>query len=181
LTAILNYQYQKIVFSTNSGWKPEELKDKLVLNVGFGACRFTEIALSCGAKVVAVDYSNATEACWQNMPYHPNLEIVLADIYHLPFALETFDFVHCFGVLQHTPDPKEAFDALLLQLKPMGKLAVDIYPKLFNNILWPKYWLRLITKRLSHKRLFPIVRKPVKNTLSHQSRLRTHSVDWSQT
>lgn len=39
----------------------------------------------------------------------------------------------------------------------MGKLAVDIYPKLFRNLLWLKYWARLITKRLSPGRLFPIV------------------------
>jgi SAM-dependent methyltransferase len=149
-------------FFANSGWKTEELKDKLVLDVGCGAGRFTEIALSCGARVVAVDYSNAIEACWQNMPYHQNLELVQADIYHLPFAPETFDFVYCFGVLQHTPNPKQAFEALPLQLKPTGKLAVDIYPKLFHNILWPKYWLRIFTKRLPYKRLFPIVQRLVK-------------------
>lgn len=95
------------------------------------------------------------------MPCHPNLEVVQADIYHLPFAPEIFDFVYCFGVLQHTPNPKKAFDVLPLQLKPTGKLAVDIYPKLFHNILWPKYWIRLITKRLSHERFFPIVKRLV--------------------
>jgi SAM-dependent methyltransferase len=95
------------------------------------------------------------------MPYHPNLEVIQADIYHLPFAPETFDFVYCFGVLQHTPNPKKAFEALPSQLKPKGKLAVDIYPKLFHNILWPKYWLRLITKKISHERLFPIVQRLV--------------------
>lgn len=148
-------------FFTNSGWKSEELKDKLVLDVGCGSGRFTEIALSSGARVVAVDYSSSVEACWENMPNHPNLEVVQADIYHLPFALETFDFVYCFGVLQHTPNPKEAFKALPLQLKPTGKLAVDIYPKLFHNYFWPKYWIRLITKRLSHERLFRIVQRLV--------------------
>ena len=144
-------------FLEHSGWKPEELEGKLVLDVGCGAGRFTEIALSYGARVVAVDYSKSVEACWENMSSHPNLEVVQADIYHLPFAPETFDFVYCFGVLQHTPNPKEAFKILPAQLKPMGKLAVDIYPKLFRNLLWPKYWVRLITKQLSPERLFPIV------------------------
>ena len=148
-------------FFKNSGWKPEELKDKLVLDVGCGSGRFTEIALRSGARVVAVDYSSSVEACWENMPNHPNLEVVQADIYHLPFAPETFDFVYCFGVLQHTPNPKEAFNVLPLQLKPMGKLAVDIYPKLFHNIFWPKYWVRHITKRFSPERLFPIVQRLV--------------------
>lgn len=95
------------------------------------------------------------------MSYHPNLDVVQADIYHLPFAQQMFDFVYCFGVLQHTPNPKEAFKALPLQLKPMGKLTVDIYPKLFHNIFWPKYWVRFITKRLSHERLFLIVKSLV--------------------
>ena len=55
-----------------SGWAPESLKGKRVLDVGCGSGRFTEIALSCAANVVAVDYSTAVNACKENLAFHHN-------------------------------------------------------------------------------------------------------------
>ena len=152
-------------FLNYSGWSPEELKGKLVLDMGCGAGRFAEIALSYGARVVAVDYSNAVESCRQNLAHCPHLEVTQADIYHLPFEHRVFDYVYCFGVLQHTPCPKKAFMILPDQLKPKGKLAVDIYPKLLGNIFWPKYWLRPLTRRIPNKYLFPAVQRMVRMLL----------------
>jgi uncharacterized protein YbaR (Trm112 family) len=40
----------------SGGWTAEDLADKRVLDVGCGAGRFAEVALSAGARVVAVDY-----------------------------------------------------------------------------------------------------------------------------
>ena len=45
-----------------TGWKASEMKDKWVLDAGCGSGRFSEIALSAGAKVVALDYSSAVDA-----------------------------------------------------------------------------------------------------------------------
>ena len=140
-------------FFRQTGWSPDELTGKTVLDVGCGAGRFAEVALSCGADVVALDCSAAVDACWQNLGPHANLDIVQADIYHLPFKPGCFDFVYCFGVLQHTPDVKRAFMVLPHQLKIRGKLAVDVYPRLVRNILWPKYWLRLVTRQMPPGRL----------------------------
>ncbi len=50
-------------FLTATGWQPESLAGKTVLDAGCGAGRFAEIALSFGATVFAVDYSRAVEAC----------------------------------------------------------------------------------------------------------------------
>jgi uncharacterized protein YbaR (Trm112 family) len=72
-------------FFSHTGWTPEELAGKWVLDAGCGAGRFTEIALACGARVVAVDASRAADACWQNHRYHPNLDVLQADIAALPF------------------------------------------------------------------------------------------------
>lgn len=136
-------------FLASTGWSPGELAGKRVLDVGCGAGRFAEIALACGADVVALDYSQAVDACWKNHGASHNLDVIQADIYKLPFLPGQFDFVYCFGVLQHTPDVKQAFLALPRQLRNGGRLAVDFYARLWLNLFLPKYWLRPITKRLS--------------------------------
>jgi len=148
-------------FFDQSGWQPSEMAGRLTLDVGCGAGRFAEVALGTGARLVAVDYSSAVDACRQNLGPHPRLDVVQADVYHLPFRRRTFDFVYCFGVLQHTPQVEASFSALTSQLAPGGRIAVDLYPKIPLNLLWPKYWVRPITKRMRADRLFPLVTRMV--------------------
>lgn len=138
-------------------WRPEDLQGKLVLDVGCGAGRFAEIALRAGARVVALDYSTAVDACQANLGHHPNLLVVQGDIYALPFAPGSFDFVYSLGVLQHTPDVARAFASLPPMVKPGGKLCVDFYEKSWKSALLPKYWLRPFTKRMSKPRLFALL------------------------
>ncbi len=140
-----------------TGWDPRAVRGRTMLDVGCGAGRFAEVALSLGARVVAVDYSLAVDACFENLGSHAGLDVVQADVYHLPFRPETFDFVYCLGVLQHTPDVRQAFLSLLRPLKRGGRLAVDLYPKLWLNWLWPKYWLRPLTRRLPAHVLYRLV------------------------
>jgi SAM-dependent methyltransferase len=144
-------------FFASSGWTPAEMAGKWVLDVGCGAGRFAEVALATGANVVALDYSTAVDACWDNNSPNPRLHVIQGDIYKLPFRKPSFDFVYCLGVLQHTPDVERAFLALPEHARPGGRVAVDVYPKLLRNILWPKYWLRPITKRISQPKLFRLV------------------------
>jgi SAM-dependent methyltransferase len=148
-------------FYSYSGWSPEDLRGARVLDAGCGAGRFTEIALDAGAVVTAIDYSGAVDACRANHRDHPNLELAQADIYRLPFEPGTFEFVFCFGVLQHTPDVRGAFRAVADQVAPGGRLAVDVYPRLARNILWSKYWLRPLTKRVPSRTLFGLVERVV--------------------
>jgi len=142
----------------SSGWTPSMLRGKRVLDIGCGAGRFTEIVLDAGAFVVALDYSSAVDACWANHGACPSLNVVQGDIYQLPFTPGSFDFVYCLGVLQHTPDVRKSFMALPRQLCPGGRLVVDVYADLWLNVIWPKYWLRPITKRIPQQLLFSIVK-----------------------
>jgi SAM-dependent methyltransferase/uncharacterized protein YbaR (Trm112 family) len=144
-------------FFQESGWTPDELRGAIVLDAGCGSGRFAEIALDCGATVVAVDYSAAVAACWDNLQYRGQFHVVQADICHLPFRKSCFDYVYSFGVLQHTPDPRLAFDALPQCLKSGGSIAVDIYRLSWKCLVMPKYWLRPVTKRLPAKLLFRLV------------------------
>jgi SAM-dependent methyltransferase len=144
-----------------TGWTPEQLAGRRVLDVGCGAGRFTEIALAAGAHVVAVDYSSAVDACWANHAHNPNLDVVQGDIYRLPFVPGQFDYVYCLGVLQHTPEVRAAFDALPSQLAPGGRIAVDLYPKLRVNRFLPRYLLRRFTTRTPPRTLFQAVERVV--------------------
>lgn len=142
-------------FFAQSGWSAAEMKDRRVLDVGCGAGRFAEIAVSTGARLVAVDYSSAVDACFANLGPAPNLDVVQASVYELPFRREQFDFVYCFGVLQHTPDVKASFVSLAPQVRPGGRLAVDVYQGgLLARLRQPRYWLRPITTRMEPQRLF---------------------------
>jgi SAM-dependent methyltransferase len=146
-------------FFRSSGWSPSELAGRLLLDVGCGAGRFTEVALDAGARVIALDYSSAVDACRANHRGRAELTVVQGDVFHLPLTPGAFDFVCCFGVLQHTPDPARAFAALPPLLAPGGRLVVDVYPRLARNLFWSKYWLRPLTRRLPPERLFALVER----------------------
>jgi SAM-dependent methyltransferase len=148
-------------FARQTGWDPAALSGAAVLDAGCGSGRFAEIALSFGARVFAVDYSTAAEAAWRNLGSHPNMNVVQADIYSLPFRRDAFDYVYCFGVLQHTPSPRRAFSALAEKLRPGGRIAVDVYHKTWRALLAPRYWLRPLTTRLSNPTLFRLTERAV--------------------
>jgi SAM-dependent methyltransferase len=148
-------------FWTATGWHPSDLEGQWVLDAGCGAGRFAEVALKAGAQVIALDYSNAVDACNRNLRHFRNLHVVQGDIYALPFVPESFAFVYSLGVLQHTPDVAKAFAALPPMLAGGGRLCVDYYEKSFWSALQPKYWLRPATTRLSRQRLFSALEKLV--------------------
>ncbi len=152
-------------FWSATGWTEEELRGAWVLDAGCGAGRFASIALRAGARVVAVDYSRAVEACWANLRHFPTLYVAQADIYHLPFPEGAFDFVYSLGVLQHTPDVAAAFAALVRHLKRGGRLCVDVYERSWRMWTHPKYWLRPVTRRMDPGRLFALLERWVPRLL----------------
>jgi len=144
-------------FLAQTGWTADELRGALVLDAGCGSGRFAEVALDCGATVVAADYSAAIDACWENLRHWPRFHALQADIRHLPLRDGRFDYVYSFGVLQHTPDPRSCFAALPRCLKPGGSIVVDIYRRSWKCLVMPKYWIRPFAKRLPTQLLFRLV------------------------
>lgn len=140
-----------------TGWTPDEVRGKWVLDAGCGAGRFAEIALGAGANVVALDYSSAVDACKANLRHFENLHVVQGDIYALPFEPESFDFVYSLGVLQHTPDVRRAFFSLPPMVRKGGKICTDYYWRRFPTMLHMKYLLRPITTRMSQSALFALL------------------------
>ena len=149
-----------------TNWTPADLKDLWVLDAGCGAGRFAEVALKAGAKVVALDYSSAVDACYANLHHHKNLNVVQGDIYALPFAPESFSFVYSLGVLQHTPDVAKAFAALPPMVREGGELCADFYWKRFRTLLHVKYLFRPFTKHMAQPKLFDLLERWVPQLLA---------------
>lgn len=115
------------------------LRGKRVLEAGSGAGRFTEILLKYGAIVDSFDYSSAVEANSSNNGEHPNLVLVQADIREMPFPKDSYDYVVCLGVLQHTPCPEESITRLWEMVIPGGALVIDHYPWKWRIVLPPPF------------------------------------------
>jgi len=144
-------------FFSQTDW-PRDLRGELILEVGSGSGRFTEQAANTGGTVVSLDYSYAVEANYASNGARPNVLIVQADVFAMPFRPATFDRLFCFGMLQHTPDPSRAFALLPTFLKSGGALCVDIYKRtLFRTFLQTKYWVRPLTRNMKPERLYALV------------------------
>ncbi len=143
-------------FFAETGWKPEELIGKDLLEVGSGAGRFSQVVLDhTPANLYSIDYSDAVSANYRNNGHHgERFKLFQASIYEMPFPDNSFDKIFCFGVLQHTPDFKRSIKALIDKVKPGGEVVVDFYPvKGLWTKVHAKYIFRPFTRRMSHEKL----------------------------
>lgn len=143
-----------------TGW-PEELRGEQVLEAGSGAGRFTEVLLTTGATVFSFDYSSAADANYANNGRDPRLNLFQGDIFRIPLPEESFDKVLCLGVIQHTPEPEEAFHSLARQVRPGGELVIDVYTRSISALLQWKYLLRPLTRRMRKETLYGFVSRGV--------------------
>ena len=155
------------------GGSLEILNGKTVLEVGCGAGRFTEVMLAAGARVVACDLSIAVEANYANCGDRPNHFVCQADARTLPVAANSFDFVVCLGVIQHTPSPEETIAALARCLKPGGMLVIDHYGPTYPTT-FSRRWLRSLLLRLP-----PASAKSLALGIA-RALLPLHKLGWSQ-
>ncbi len=152
----------KIRFFDETKW-PAELPGEVIIEAGGGSGRFTEHAASTGAMVLSLDFSYAVEANYSSNGDKDNVLIVQGDIYSMPFREESADKIYCFGVLQHTPDPRRTFLTLTRYLKHGGRLAVDIYRhKGPLQFLYTKYWIRPFTRNMDPEKLYRLTERYVR-------------------
>ena len=69
------------------------------------------------------------DAARRNTQHLPNVHLVQANLYHLPFRAEGFDFAYSIGVLHHLPDPEAGFRCLTPLVKPGGAIFIWVYSK----------------------------------------------------
>ncbi len=133
--------------AATTGWTEADYRGRLVLDAGVGAGRFAEIVSNKGGDVVGVDLSRAIDAAYQNIGHRPNVHLVQADIFAMPFRDGTFDMAYSVGVLHHTPDPAGAFARVAAAVRRGGALAVYLYARYgpshrFSDLI------RVVTTRL---------------------------------
>ena len=144
------------------GGSLDVIKGKSVLEVGCGAGRFTEVMLKTGARVFACDLSSAVEANYENChQLSADYFVCQANALELPVAPQSFDFVVCLGVIQHTPSPEQTIAALARYVRPGGTLVLDHYPPEYP-VTRPRALMRKILlnlpPRLAHESALMLAR-----------------------
>jgi SAM-dependent methyltransferase len=119
-------------FRLKTGLIPQDVKGKVVLDVGCGMGRFLEVVSRWGAnRAVGLEPSDAWIAAEENLKDRSNCAV-------WPGALDDevvhstpnfFDIVYCLGVLHHTPDPAASFRNIARLVKPGGMLCVWVYSR----------------------------------------------------
>jgi len=119
------------------GWKNEMVfgkfikKQNFILDAGCGtgwaAKWFAE--KNHQSIVFALDLSKSIDVTAENFKSLNNLVSVQADINHLPFPKNFFDFISCDQVIHHTSDPFSTFQQLISRLRKGGILATYVYKR----------------------------------------------------
>ena len=135
-------------FFQKTGFDKTNLRGRLILDAGVGAGRFSEVVSRLGGEIVGVDLSFAVDASYANIGERPNVHLIQADIFALPFREEIFDYVFSIGVLHHTTDTHKAFKSLLPFLKPGGEIAIWLYAKYYEGVQTISTFLRKVTTRM---------------------------------
>lgn len=97
------------------------------LDLGCGFGRHIYNAARFGAEMVGVDISQAIESTRVNTEGMPNVHLVQADVYNLPFRPGVFDFAYSIGVLHHLPEPEKAFQRVVRVVRPGGSVFIWVY------------------------------------------------------
>ena len=142
----------------SSGWDLQNLEGKLVLELGSGAGRFTEVLKKYGALVVTIDLSDAIFANKRNND-DKNILFLKGSIEDLYLLKNIFDFVLCYGVAQHTPDPKRIYKLSCSYARQGGLISIDHYIKVWYpcSFYHPKYFWRHITRQMDPQKLLRIL------------------------
>jgi SAM-dependent methyltransferase len=119
--------------SLNPKFSADHFQGKKCLDVGCGAGRWTKTLLALGARVKSVDVSEhgliATRRINDDVDYLNLFDIIdkRQDLH------EHFDFTMCWGVVQHTHNPKLAFENVAGTVASHGELYTMIYAPGYHN------------------------------------------------
>ena len=125
---VFDLERERRVFLRKTVSTEEDWAGRLVLDAGCGNGRYSYWAAEFGAKVVAMDLSNAVDSASQNIG-DLDVHLVQGDIFRPPFPADTFDVVFSIGVLMLTGDARRATLSLARLVAPVGTMSINVYGK----------------------------------------------------
>ncbi|MEC8557703.1 MAG: class I SAM-dependent methyltransferase [Planctomycetota bacterium] len=136
-----------------------ETRGKTILECGMGGGDDTEVLLEFPFKEIhSFDLSRSVHRAAKHLT-DPRLTISQSSIFSIPYKDESFDFVFCHRVLQHTPDPVTALRAICKKVKPGGILFAHSYKASVVHLWEWRYKYRWFTKRIPQKWVYLYVQK----------------------
>ena len=143
-------------FLQNVGLPREWFRGKRSLDVGCGSGFAVWVMRHLGAQCQACDLAHESlrrvRARLGASRLGSGVPLLNASVLALPYRSESFDFVHCNGVLHHTIDPRRGFSELVRVTRPGGTVFVGLYGQggLYNAVLLvARVFARLIPYRLT--------------------------------
>ena len=116
-------------FLNKTGWRPEDLSGKVVLDAGCGCGQFLKVLRDIDVQLVGIDVSMAAlEAAakvleGRKAPW----TLVHANLLTSVLGEGCVDAAYSIGVLHHTANPALGFEQVARWVKPGGRLAVWVY------------------------------------------------------
>jgi len=100
-----------------------------VLNVGCGFGKEAVVLSSIfpNADIFGVDLNLSLLQAAPRLKGQPRVHLVIASLFHLPFAPASFAHVHSQGVIHHTYSTEAAFKAIAAYTRPGGSLFIWVY------------------------------------------------------
>jgi SAM-dependent methyltransferase len=146
----------------------ESFKNKVVIDIGAGTGRLTNLLIEAGAShVYSLEPSSAFEKLIDNTKKNRGqISYINVDGENIPTEI-TYDYALSIGVLHHIPNPQPTVNAAIKQLKKGGSLIIWLYGAEGNQTyLFASKIIRLVTTKLSHKSLLllcKILLQPLKS------------------
>jgi SAM-dependent methyltransferase len=149
------------VFGLDRAGSGDPLDGLVVVDAGCGSGKLTaEIARRHpGAIVIGLDINPAIHEVYKASLDLPNLHVVHASVFDLPFTDGAVDRLWCNGVIHHTGDTRRAFRSLARVVRSGGLLFVWVYQRKLSPLVAVRYLLRPFgLTGWSHRTLYRLCR-----------------------
>jgi ubiquinone/menaquinone biosynthesis C-methylase UbiE len=104
-----------------------ELEDKVILDAGCGDGALLTLLGEHGANAIGIDINTSIAITHERCRQYQNVAVLQADVMRPCIRQQSVDILWCEGVIVHTSEPLEAFQALARLVKPGGRFYLWVY------------------------------------------------------